>query len=156
MTATAAQIEDWLEAVKDPEIPVISIKELGVLQSVDVKGENVTVNIIPTYSGCPAMYAIKEDIVSALAAHQITDPEIKIHNAPAWTTDMISESGREKMHAYGIAPPVARGHAVACPLCQSKKTEVISQFGSTACKALYRCLDCAEPFDHFKCHAPIL
>lgn len=151
-----AQIEVWLDAVKDPEIPVISIKDLGIYQSVEWKGDVLHVHIIPTYTGCPAMFAIKEDIQNVLAAQGIEQVEVHVKNTPIWNTHMISDAGREAMHAFGIAPPKkpAQQH-ITCPLCGSKNTNKISQFGSTACKALYRCNDCLEPFDYFKCYAPI-
>ena len=151
---TAQQVRTWLQAVKDPEIPVISIEDLGVLQDVIVSAEEVVVHIIPTYSGCPAMYAIQEDIRKTLAAHGLPKVRIELLNSPAWNTDMISAKGRAAMKLYGIAPPVTASQStVACPQCGSEHTTCISQFGSTACKALYRCETCLEPFDYFKCHA---
>ena len=151
---TAQQVMAWLQAVKDPEIPVISIQDLGVLQGVVVENEVITVHIIPTYSGCPAMYAIQDDIRQTLAKHGQHKVHIELLNTPAWNTDMISKKGRAAMQLYGIAPPVSSDQqAIACPQCGSKQTTCISQFGSTACKALYRCESCLEPFDYFKCHA---
>ncbi len=144
-------IEDILSSVKDPEIPVISIKDLGILQNIKVTGDSVTIEIIPTYSGCPAMYVIQSEIKKALMAHQINDVEIKLVDDPIWTTDMITQAGQAAMQAYGIAPP-SQSATINCPQCGSKKTTCISEFGSTACKALYRCDDCLEPFDYFKCH----
>ena len=150
------QIESWLEAVKDPEIPVISIKALGIYQNVVWQDDTLHVNIIPTYSGCPAMHAIKQDIVILLKQKGIDDVQVHVNNSPIWSTDMISEAGREQMRAFGIAPPkTATQQDIACPLCQSKNTKLLSQFSSTSCKALYRCNDCLEPFDYFKCYAPI-
>lgn len=147
-------IYQCLEKVKDPEIPVISIKSLGILQNVKVTDDAVLVEIIPTYSGCPAMYAIQEDIKSALLECGIAQVEVKLVSQPIWNTDMISEDGRKAMRDYGIAPPVKNNEkVVVCPQCGSSQTSCISQFGSTACKALYRCESCLEPFDYFKCHA---
>ena len=149
-----AQVRGWLEAVKDPEIPVISLRDLGVLQTVEVKSDGVHVGIIPTYSGCPAMYAIQDDIRQTLQQHGVNQVHIELLNDPVWTSDLISETGRQRMHDYGIAPPVQGSNPViVCPQCGSEKTQLISHFGSTACKALYRCEACLEPFDYFKCHA---
>lgn len=143
-----------LEAVKDPEIPVISIRDLGILQAVMIAENSVTVNIIPTYSGCPAMHTIKSDIQQVLNKHGIENVKINLVNEPVWTTEMISAEGRAAMHSYGIAPPLAANEKqISCPQCGSFDTICISQFGSTACKALYRCQSCLEPFDYFKCHA---
>jgi len=163
----SAEEKIWqlLEEVSDPEVPVLSILDLGIVRGVGIEGEHITVTITPTYSGCPAMSAIATDIRLRLLAegyHQLT---IQNQLSPAWTTDWMSVAGRRKLEAYGIAPPVdgtATGHvlnlfgketAVRCPLCQSAHTHLVSQFGSTACKALYQCDDCREPFDYFKCHA---
>lgn len=148
-----------LETVVDPEIPVINIAELGVLREISVRAGVLHVVITPTYSGCPAMQTIEADIVTALAAADMRDVTIETRLAPAWTTDWLSDAAREKLRDYGIAPPhasCARSRAnatsaIACPQCGSDKTERISEFGSTACKALYRCTDCLEPFDYFKC-----
>lgn len=154
LTLTAEDIYSILAEVKDPEIPVISIRDLGVLQQVHLHDNSVKIDIIPTYSGCPAMHAIKADIKSALSEHGLKNIEVKLVDNPIWTTDMISEEGKEAMRIYGIAPPlVGNEKVVQCPQCGSKKTTVISEFGSTACKALYRCENCLEPFDYFKCHA---
>jgi ring-1,2-phenylacetyl-CoA epoxidase subunit PaaD len=152
----------WAAAaqVVDPEIPVLGIADLGVLRAVDVAGDTVEVTITPTYSGCPAMHAIASALEAALGAAGIEKFRIKTVLAPAWTTDWLTEEGKRKLAAYGIAPPVGQAtraalfgvDAVACPRCGSARTERISAFGSTACKALYRCRDCAEPFDYFKCH----
>jgi ring-1,2-phenylacetyl-CoA epoxidase subunit PaaD len=151
---TAQQVRTWLQAVKDPEIPVISIEELGVLQDVIVTDDEVLVHIIPTYSGCPAMYVIQEEIRQTLTQHGVQQIRIELLNSPAWNTDMISAKGRAAMKLYGIAPPVSADQkSIACPQCGSEHTTCISQFGSTACKALYRCESCLEPFDYFKCHA---
>jgi ring-1,2-phenylacetyl-CoA epoxidase subunit PaaD len=154
MNITEAHIFKLLEAVKDPEIPVISIRELGILQRVSVKDDSIHIGIIPTYSGCPAMYAITEDIKAKLQQHGYHEVTVELLNEPVWNTDMISASGKAAMKAYGIAPPVKiNEQQIICPQCGSTETICISQFGSTACKALYRCESCLEPFDYFKCHA---
>ncbi len=161
---TEARIWELLEEVSDPEVPVLSILDLGIVRAVRVEGEQVTVTITPTYSGCPAMGAIATDIRLRLLAEGYAKLAVANQLSPAWTTDWMSAAGRAKLTAYGIAPPVdgtATGHAlhlfgkettVRCPLCQSANTKLVNQFGSTACKALYQCQDCREPFDYFKCH----
>lgn len=141
-------------SVVDPEIRALTIADLGILRDVSVEGEQVTVTITPTYSGCPAMDVIRADIRRALAAAGYSDVEVRTSLSPAWTTDWISEAGRAKLAAAGIAPP-ARGVvplrlSVRCPRCGSPDTEELSRFGSTACKALWRCRSCAEPFDRVK------
>ena len=146
-------------AVPDPEIPVINIEELGVLRDVRMKNDCVEVSIIPTYSGCPAMDVIGFDIKMALAKAGFCNAHVRQVLSPAWTTDWMSETGKAKLKAYGIAPPA--GHAsrralfgeesIVCPHCGSSNTERVSEFGSTACKALWRCKACREPFDYFKC-----
>ena len=151
-----------LAEVMDPEIPVLSITDLGILREVELSGERVTVYITPTYSGCPAMDTIRQDIRKILAKNGIDRVEINQVLSPAWTSDWMSTAGKEKLEAFGIAPPgqpaaclLAEGltdEPDHCPLCRSKHVELISRFGSTSCKALYRCLDCGEPFDYFKCH----
>lgn len=147
-----------LEMVKDPEIPVLTIEDMGIVRGVDFDGSSVQVSITPTYSGCPAMDTIAEDIRSALTLHGYSDVEIKTVLSPAWSTDFISENGKKKLEEFGIAPPSSSakgallGHEVVkCPQCKSENTEKVSEFGSTACKALYKCQDCLEPFDYFKC-----
>lgn len=150
-----------LGEVQDPEIPVLSVVDLGIARDVRVRDGEVEVVITPTYSGCPAMDTIARDIASALAAEGLGSARVMTRLAPAWTTEWLSEEARAKLAAYGIAPPVEVSSdkrsllggelALACPQCGSKHTERISEFGSTACKALYRCLDCLEPFDYFKC-----
>ena len=164
-TPTEARIWQLLEEVSDPEVPVLSILDLGIVRGVLVEGEQVTVTITPTYSGCPAMNTIATDIRLRLLAEGYTKLSINNQLSPAWTTDWMSQAGREKLEAYGIAPPVdgtATGHmlnlfgkdtAVRCPICKSAHTHLVSQFGSTACKAHYQCDDCLEPFDYFKCHS---
>jgi ring-1,2-phenylacetyl-CoA epoxidase subunit PaaD len=144
---------DVVAAVRDPELPAVTIEELGILRDVTVDADTVRVTITPTYSGCPAMDAIRADIRAALgrAGYRQVDVVTVLH--PAWTTDRITEAGRNKLAAAGIAPPgpaVAVTLTVRCPLCGSPDTEELARFGSTACKALWRCRACGEPFDHFK------
>lgn len=157
---TKERILALLENVKDPEVPVISIRELGVLRDVSVETGVVVVTITPTYTGCPAMDVMKADIEHELRASGIQDFEVKLVLAPAWTTDWISDEGRSKLKGYGIAPPERTADIralkgaqpiVACPQCGSKNTVMLSPFGSTACKALWKCNECLEPFDQFKC-----
>ena len=150
---------DAAAAVVDPEIPVLTIADLGVLRDVAINDGCVEVAITPTYSGCPAMNMIGLEIELALEREGFRHPKVRTVLAPAWTTDRMSEAGRAKLAAYGIAPPAAAAgrralfdeEAVTCPHCGSAETMRISEFGSTACKALYRCRACAEPFDYFKC-----
>ena len=151
-----------LEEVKDPEVPVLSVTDLGIVRSVITDGDKIDIVITPTYSGCPAMDVIAMDIRLKLIEKGYRNIFIQHQLSPAWTTDWMSEEGKQKLKAYGIAPPnpkqqfckeeMFRQEAVQCPRCNSYHTELISQFGSTACKALYRCLDCKEAFDYFKCH----
>ena len=156
---TREEIIHILSEVKDPEIPVLTIADLGILRSVECADDRIEIQITPTYSGCPAMETIREDIRTELAKHGISHVEIKQVLSPAWTSDWMSEAGKQKLQAYGIAAPAhhtcflnGEDKPEACPLCHSTHIEMISRFGSTACKALYRCLDCREPFDYFKCH----
>ena len=152
----------WAAAaqVVDPEIPVLTIADLGVLRGVTVSDGHVEVEITPTYSGCPAMNMIAMEIEMALEREGIRNSKIKTVLSPAWTTDWMSDEGRRKLKEYGIAPPIMGGgrralfgeQQVACPQCGSDATEVLSEFGSTSCKALWRCTACREPFDYFKCH----
>jgi ring-1,2-phenylacetyl-CoA epoxidase subunit PaaD len=152
----------WAAAaeVVDPEIPVLTIADLGVLRDVCVVDGQVEVSITPTYSGCPAMNMIALEIELALVRGGIRNSKIRTVLSPAWTTDWMSADGRRKLKDYGIAPPQAGGgrralfgeQEVACPQCGSVATEVLSEFGSTSCKALWRCTACREPFDYFKCH----
>lgn len=151
MVVTAAQVWDWLEAVPDPEIPVISVVDLGVVRDVQVDQAGVRVTITPTYTGCPAMSVIAMDIETELAKQGVTNLSLETRIAPAWTTDWLSEKGRARLETYGIAPPQSAGGPKRCPLCKSEKVERVSQFGSTPCKAQWRCRDCLEPFDYFKC-----
>ena len=149
--ATTDQIWEWLDAVPDPEIPVISVVDLGIVRGVDWDKETLEVSVTPTYSGCPATSIIALDIETALLDRGIKDVLIKTQISPAWTTDWLSEKGRAKLEDYGIAPPRAAGGPDRCPRCKSQALERISQFGSTPCKAQWRCTDCLEPFDYFKC-----
>lgn len=141
-----------LDRVMDPELPVISIWELGVLQNVELRGQTVVVTITPTYSGCPAMHTIAEDIQAALEQAGYPHREVITQLAPAWTSNWIGPAAQEKLRQYGIAPPqnADSGGVISCPHCGSEQVQAISEFGSTACKALYKCRDCAEPFDYFK------
>lgn len=151
---------DAAASVVDPEIPVLTIADLGVLRDVVLDGEHVEVAITPTYSGCPAMNMIALEIELALERAGFHQPKVRTVLSPAWTTDWMTEEGHKKLRAYGIAPPQASGsrralfgeQAVACPQCGSDKTELLSEFGSTSCKAQWRCQTCREPFDYFKCH----
>ena len=158
-----AKIWKLLEEVCDPEVPVLSILDLGIVRDIKIRGDEVEVVITPTYSGCPAMDAISFDIRLKLIEHGYKNVKITSVLSPAWTTDWMSEAGKAKLKAYGIAPPhptqivcdtklFAESEAIQCPLCNSYHTKLISRFGSTACKALYQCQDCKEPFDYFKCH----
>lgn len=150
-----------LEEVMDPEVPVLSVVELGIVRAIDVDDDRVTVTLTPTYSGCPAMHAIEQDIERALVAHGATQVDVRISYSPAWTTDWIPAQAREKLRAYGIAPPGPADHdalvsigrrrpAVRCPYCGSVSTELRSEFGSTACKAIHVCRSCEQPFEEFK------
>ena len=154
------EIWKFLEEVFDPEVPVLTIVDLGVVRDVKISDEKVFVTITPTYSGCPAMKRIEDDIVEVLSEKGIKSIEVDLVLSPAWTTDWMTENGRQKLLEYGIAPPqddidkstlFAKPIIVPCPQCKSKNTRLISQFGSTACKAHYQCNDCLEPFDYFKC-----
>ncbi len=146
--------------VVDPEIPVLTIADLGVLREVTISDGHVEVAITPTYSGCPAMNMITLEIELALERAGFRGSKVRTVLSPAWTTDWMSEAGRSKLREYGIAPPQAASsrralfgvQQVACPQCGSGDTELLSEFGSTSCKALWRCKSCREPFDYFKCH----
>lgn len=158
---TKEQILNYLEEVYDPEVPVLSVVDLGIIRNVEIDVEGTTITITPTYTGCPAMNVIEDDIKAKLKEKGISNFKIKTILSPAWTTDWISEAGKKKLKDYGIAPPekttsdisVLSSHKkiVKCPRCGSENTEMKSFFGSTACKALYVCQDCKEPFDYFKC-----
>jgi len=147
-------------AVVDPEIPVLTIADLGVLRDVRLAGDTVEVTITPTYSGCPAMRVIEFEVAESLRRAGIDHFHVTTVLSPAWTTDWLSSDGKRKLAEFGIAPPQGAAarralfstEQVPCPRCESRDTERISEFGSTACKALYRCRSCAEPFDYFKCH----
>lgn len=151
-----------METVTDPEVPVLSILDLGIVRSVQMEPDSTEIVITPTYSGCPAMKVIEINILAALLEHQIPNPSVRTILSPAWTTDWMTEAGKAKLKAYGIAPPQYQSKEVKglfeeaqniiCPLCNSTNSEMLSEFGSTACKSLYRCKDCLEPFDYFKCH----
>jgi ring-1,2-phenylacetyl-CoA epoxidase subunit PaaD len=155
-------ILDILSTVTDPEIPVLTVEDLGVIREINISPENgVEVVITPTYSGCPAMKTIEVNILATLQEAGISPAQVRTILAPPWTTDWISDAGRQKLREYGIAPPVGSpdkgtlfsdAPSVDCPHCGSPHTEMISQFGSTPCKSLYKCSDCLEPFDYFKCH----
>ncbi|MBW4985587.1 phenylacetate-CoA oxygenase subunit PaaJ [Mameliella sp. CS4] len=151
MTVSVDQIWGWLDEVPDPEIPVISVVDLGIVREVVLEGETVTVAVTPTYSGCPATSVISMDIETALRDRGIKDVKIETRIAPAWTTDWLSEKGRSRLEDYGIAPPQPAGGPEKCPHCGSRNVTRVSQFGSTPCKAHWRCTDCLEPFDYFKC-----
>lgn len=153
------QVMAWLAEVADPEIPVLSIVDLGVVRDV-VCDDAVTVSLAPTYSGCPATEAIEESVIAALEDRGLADVRVRRVLSPPWTTDWISDDGRDKLRHYGIAPPEKGGskrallhgvRQVACPRCGTTSTELVSEFGSTACKAAWRCNDCLEPFEYFKC-----
>ena len=141
----------WLSHVPDPEIPVISITDLGIIRDVQWQEDTLEVTITPTYSGCPATSIINFDIETALHEKGIEKITLKRQLSPAWTTDWLSERGRARLEEYGIAPPQPAGGPEHCPHCRSTDVERISQFGSTPCKAQWRCRDCLEPFDYFKC-----
>jgi ring-1,2-phenylacetyl-CoA epoxidase subunit PaaD len=141
----------WLDDVPDPEIPVISVVDLGIVRDVVWQGDTLEVSITPTYSGCPATSIINLDIETALRGHGVEKIMLKRTLSPPWTTDWLSDKGRARLEEYGIAPPRAAGGPQRCPRCKSENLERVSQFGSTPCKAHWRCLDCLEPFDYFKC-----
>lgn len=155
---TKNEIWQLLEQVSDPEIPVLTIVDLGIVREVELENNHCTITITPTYSGCPAMQVIEKGIEELLEG--IISVTVKSTLSPAWTTDWLSENGRNKLREYGIAPPehevdksvlFAAPTVVPCPLCKSSNTKMVSQFGSTACKAHYQCNECMEPFDYFKC-----
>ncbi|CAB3632692.1 1,2-phenylacetyl-CoA epoxidase subunit PaaD [Achromobacter sp. SIMBA_011] len=162
--ASIEQVYAWLQEVPDPEIPVLSVVDLGVVRDVAFEGDACVVVITPTYSGCPAMREITEDIRQVLARHGIGEVRVETRLSPAWTTDWMSEKGRAALKDYGIAAPAQQaidisgisrrnaGPAIECPRCGSRDTRLVSNFGSTSCKALYRCVSCREPFDYFKTH----
>ncbi len=146
-----------LEQVCDPEVPVLSVVDLGIIRDIYVDDNLTEITITPTYSGCPAMDVIAMNIRLLLLEHGYKNLRIKTILSPAWTTDWMTDAGKRKLEEYGIAPPKGNSgslpaNGIKCPQCASFNTVVLSQFGSTACKALYQCLDCKEPFDYFKCH----
>lgn len=153
MVISREEIMKILEEVKDPEIPVISIYDLGILRDVRVNEDDVEVIITPTYTGCPAMLEIQKDINNQLKKEGINNFRVTTVLSPAWSTDFMTEEGKAKLMEYGISPPnPSDENDIECPHCHSHNTKMLSQFGSTACKALYKCNDCQEPFDYFKCH----
>jgi ring-1,2-phenylacetyl-CoA epoxidase subunit PaaD len=172
MSQNKQQIWQWLQDVKDPEIPVISIVDLGIVRDVVLADDCVScvITITPTYSGCPAMITIADDIEAVLKRNGIRQVTLQTQLSPAWTTDWMSDAGKKQLEAYGIAPPVQQSvdyqtidisrlltikridPVVPCPKCGSTQTETTSRFGSTSCKSLYLCRECHEPFDYFKSH----
>lgn len=159
MVTRVSEIENLLSSIPDPEIPVINIKELGILRDVSCNNGLYIVTITPTYTACPAMGWIEDQIKEKLSHEGITDVLVKTTYSPAWTTDWISETAKQKLKNYGIAPPMHTSCTklfsfakITCPRCGSSDTELISQFGSTACKSLLKCKSCREPFEQFKCH----
>ena len=157
---TTDKIWSLLEEVFDPEVPVLTVVDLGVVRDVRLIGKNVEIDITPTYTGCPAMQRIEDDIHEKLSENGISGVKVNLVLSPAWTTDWLSDNGKKKLEEYGIAPPVdeadksvlfADPPKIKCPKCGSDDTKLVSQFGSTACKAHYQCNSCLEPFDYFKC-----
>jgi ring-1,2-phenylacetyl-CoA epoxidase subunit PaaD len=153
------QAWDWLADVPDPEIPVVSVVDLGIVRNINIGDETIEVEVAPTYSGCPATEVIESSILAKLVDEGLKGVSIKRVLSPPWTTDWITESGRDKLRDYGIAPPVGSASkrellgkgSVHCPRCGTSQTTVVSEFGSTACKASYKCDECLEPFEYFKC-----
>jgi len=155
-TMDSVRLFELLSEVCDPEIPVLTLQDLGVLRDISVIDGEVKITITPTYAGCPAMDTMRSDIESTLAQAGYQKVTVQQSLSPAWTTDWMSEKGRQKLLAYGIAPPVTTSCGrqtgqIECPQCNGSDVKLISEFGSTACKALYQCQDCLEPFDYFKC-----
>ncbi len=155
-------IYDLIKDIPDPEIPVLTIVDLGVIRQVEQRDDEFVITITPTYTGCPAMNQFEDDILKTLKDNGIENVRIATSYEPAWTTDWMSDEAKQKLQDYGIAPPQEKTSdknyvvgkekkRVICPQCKSENTKMISQFGSTACKALYQCDDCKEPFDYFKC-----
>ncbi len=164
MVETETRIQQaWhvLNAVEDPEIPVVSIVDLGIVRQVFVQENSLHVHITPTYSGCPATQVIEDMVIDALNAANMQPFQVKTVLSPAWSTNFLTDEGKQKLEAYGIAPPaedsvdklalMGEEKQIACPLCKSTDTKMVSQFGSTPCKAHFKCNDCLEPFDYFKC-----
>ncbi|UCF66721.1 MAG: phenylacetate-CoA oxygenase subunit PaaJ [Acidobacteriota bacterium] len=163
MTPTREQILEIVSQVMDPEVPVISVVDLGIVRDVRISEGDVEIDITPTYSGCPAMQTIEGEIIEALKQHGFESVTIKTVFSPPWTTEWMSQEARRKLKAYGIAPPGKRIDnepfgpradlsSIACPFCESADTRLTSEFGSTACKSLHFCNGCQQPFEHFKCH----
>lgn len=146
---TTTDLRAVVASVVDPEIPVLTIDDLGILRSVETDHDRVEVTITPTYSGCPAMRQIEDDITAVLRREGFTSVEVKVSHSPAWTTDWITEEGHRKLTDFGIAPPTGMSEVV-CPQCQADSPKLVARFGSTACKALMVCSSCGEPFDYFK------
>lgn len=160
-TFTREKVLEWLASVTDPEVPVLTIIDLGIVRDVKVDGKIINVVITPTYSGCPAMDMISIQIRMTLLSRGASNVNIEMQLSPAWTTDWMSEEGKVKLKKYGIAPPIRKSKeeiglfeedGVPCPKCDSDDTSVVSGFGPTSCKSLYKCNSCKEPFEHFKCH----
>jgi ring-1,2-phenylacetyl-CoA epoxidase subunit PaaD len=162
-TISREQVYEWLRQVTDPEVPVLTILDLGIVRDVVITENPLRVKVVitPTYSGCPAMDVISIGVRMALASRGISNLEIEQQLSPAWTTDWMTEDGKRKLKEYGIAPPnrktfqslgLFEEEKIQCPRCGSEETEMVSQFGPTSCKALYKCLSCKEPFEYFKCH----
>lgn len=160
-TYTKEEILSILSEIYDPEIPVVSIEEMGMLRDIIFHDKICEIIITPTYTGCPAMGIIEQDIVDLLTKNGLSEVKVTTTYSPAWTTDWMSINTKEKLRKYGIAAPLHSSCSnwlqpnkvqIQCPKCNSNHTELISQFGSTACKSLYKCTDCKEPFDYFKCH----
>ena len=157
---TKEEIFNILSVIPDPEIPVVNIFEMGMLRDVLISDKGYEIILTPTYSGCPAMGIIEQDIKMTLAANGVFPVTVKLVYDPAWTTDWMSEVAKQKLKIYGIAPPlhsscnqdIFANNIIKCPRCQSGDTVLLSRFGSTACKSLYKCNDCKEPFEYFKCH----
>jgi ring-1,2-phenylacetyl-CoA epoxidase subunit PaaD len=156
------KILEILDTVTDPELPVLTVLDLGIVRDVSIENQHIEVKITPTYSGCPAMNVIEMNIRIALELEGYKNVKITTILSPAWTTDWMTESGKQKLKAYGIAPPQNKARlnkmlfettpSVFCPKCDAENTELLAEFGSTSCKSLYRCKACLEPFDYFKCH----
>jgi ring-1,2-phenylacetyl-CoA epoxidase subunit PaaD len=149
VTALAIDLRSVVASVVDPEIPVLTIDDLGILRSVETEGSQVIVTITPTYSGCPAMRQIEDDIATALSRQGVESFEVRVIHNPAWSTDWISEEAHRKLAEFGIAPPTGESE-VLCPRCEADNPRIVARFGSTACKALMVCSSCGEPFDYFK------
>ncbi len=153
------RIWHWLAEVPDPEVPALSVVDLGMIRNIRITNDSVEIEVSPTYTGCPATEVIEHDILEKMFAEGVATASVKRVLSPPWTTDWISDEGKKKLRRYGIAPPERTADkraligkaAICCPRCQSAATTLISEFGSTACKASYRCDECLEPFEYFKC-----